>query len=79
MIDTIVFWVGSVIAAIAVFFKWKSGIKKDAKKEIILENQNLKFEETIKKSENAKKIERSNAAVDDSGVIAKLRNKWQRD
>lgn len=79
MIEKLLLWIGSIAAAFAVFLRWKSGIVSKVKQDAYIADQELKIKEFLEKSENAKKIERANSAIDPVGIADRLRKKWQRD
>lgn len=76
----------SIGASLVALWQWKKSAVDKAKNEAYLAEQETKIKSFLaqkKKSDekvkNATKVSADNAAADDGGVIARLRDKWSRD
>lgn len=76
----------SIGASLVALWQWRKSAIDKAKNEAYIAEQETKIKSFLaqkkksdEKVENAIKVSADNAASDDGGVIARLRDKWSRD
>lgn len=76
----------SIGASLVALWQWRKSAIDKAKNEADIAEQETKIKSFLaqkkksdEKVENAIKVSADNAVADDSGVIARLRDKWSRD
>lgn len=76
----------SIGASLVALWQWRKSAIDKAKNEAYIAEQETKIKSFLarkkksdEKVENAIKVSADNAVADDSGVIARLRDKWSRD
>lgn len=76
----------SIGASLVALWQWRRSAVAKAKNDAYIAEQEARIKSFLaqkkksdEKVENAIKVSADNAASDDSGVIARLRDKWSRD